>query len=592
MTASPSRAPSARWLVAALAGLLGLSLLSVPTAESLQPQQVEDPVNACPDETNPAAPFDDRDSIPDVHVSNVDCAFNNDITVGFTDDTFRPRQPVRRDQFASFLVRTMRAGDVDLPAAEDQGFEDIEGNPHEDNINILAETGITRGTSQNRYSPRQFMPRDQIGSFILRAAAFIEDVSLESLQRDEGPFTDVPEDNVHEENINGARHFNLTVGRTSTTYEPASLTRRDQMASFLIRLLASLRADGGLIEPTELVTDITIDEDDQLALNEPGTEHSVSVTATDRIGDAVENARVRFEVYRGDYEPETDVRNLQAETTTVEFSGPVEQGVETTGSDGRATFTYTGPDERAIDAIVACTPVAAQTCQVEDEDPDTEGTQFTGKPSVGAETNATAFKIWSFTAEQASATAFGASVESVVDPLPDVAVEVPEDDDIRADEDASLLDLDLESLGSAGVTRVRAIADLIFGGARGRAETGDLTLLEDDVTGEPLIEAEAIHAVSTSACPDPEATDAEEASEGSRFVDLRIGDTEVPVNPAPNTEIGIDGVAVVTVRQVEQGVNERGEQETTVRGLHVDLLDGTEIVIAEAQAGVQCDEEG
>lgn len=575
MTASSRSPRRIRSVGGALVVVLAMTLVA-----AAQPEPVEDPHDACPDPTNPAAPFTDRNAVPDVHVKNVDCAYNNDITVGFTDDSFRPRLAVRRDQFASFLVRTMQAGGVDLPPAEDQGFTDIEGNEHEDNINILAATGITKGTSQNRYSPRQFLPRDQIASFVLRAAAFIEDVSLASLQRDDGPFTDVPEGNTHRLNINGARHFNLTIGRTATTYEPDSRTRRDQMASFLVRLLASLRGDG-LITPAERVTDVTIDEGDLRALNPPGTEHAISAEVTDRIDDPVADAQLRFEVYRGGLVPGFDV-------DTTAFTGPVKRSVVTTGADGRATFTYTGPNERALDLIVVC-PSVGDSCEVEDANDEVDGTQFTGQPTVGADPHQTAVKIWSYEAESASASATGAELsdgEPDTDTrtaLAEVAVQAPEDGRQATDSD-ELLDQELGPLGTLGLLRVQAIADLDYGGAVGRAETADVILLDG------AIQADAIHAVAVSECPSPADASDEAASAGTHFANLRIGDTVIPAEPDPNTVVEIPGVATVTVRQVQDTseTNDRGEVETTVRGLHVELLDGGSIIVAEGVAGVNC----
>ncbi|MEX2619477.1 MAG: Ig-like domain-containing protein [Egibacteraceae bacterium] len=377
MTQQTSVAGWYRWrgVAAVAAALMAVSLL--PMVGLAQPEPVENPQDACPDEVNPPAPFTDRLQVPEAHRLNVDCAYNNDIALGFADRSFRPSTQVQRDQFASFMVRTLRAADVDLPPASDQGFTDISGNVHEDNINILAATGITAGTTSTTYSPSLPLRRDQIASFILRAASFIEDVPLENLQRDSGPFTDVPASNVHARNINGARALNLTIGRTAGTYEPGTATRRDQMASFLVRLLAALR-EGPLIPAEDRAE--TLDLTPATATNPVGTQHTVTATVRDDEAALLADANVRFEVYR--------------DTGEGVFSGPVEQGEQRTDSQGQSGFSYTGPGEPVEDVIVACPVRPEETCEVVDTDAETEDIQFTGDPDADARVSDTATKTW------------------------------------------------------------------------------------------------------------------------------------------------------------------------------------------------------
>ena len=706
--AQPTRHTSTRDLAALLVAAVALSLL--PSAALAQPTPVENPADACPDAVNPPAPFLDRNQIPQVHRLNVDCAYNNDIAAGFADMTYRPAVTVRRDQFASFMVRTMRAADAQLPAPSDQGFTDISGNVHADNINILAETGVTLGTSATTYSPRMRLRRDQIASFVLRAVAYIEDVPLTNLQRNSGPFTDVPASNVHAPNINGARGLNLTIGRTAGTFEPATLTRRDQMASFLVRLLAALgegivpaedRAETLALTPetatnpvasshtvtatvrddddalladanvrfevyrdatgsgtftgpvaqgtqrtnaqgtsgftyagpaspgtdrivacaarpneTCAVTDqqagtdgiqftgqpqvdarvddtatktwvdsdglvdrVVFDDDDVDAVNPLGETHTVTVTALDDDGDGpVEGANVRFEVYR-------------APTADGTFTGPVEESSTTTDADGRATFSYSH-DEEAVDRIVVCIPEEG-TCQVTDDDLATAGIQFTGDPQVGAERHAVASKRWGqvWPAVSLTASAYGLSVDllgaTLIDEVPNVAIELP--DPRQAEETDEVLDVPLNPLVDAGVVEVAARGDLDQGFSQGEAEVADVEVAPDALTGDALVTADAIHAVSTSTCPDEGTLG--QASAGSQFVNLVVAGVEVPLNPPPNTDLTVPGVAEIVVNEVIPDPAGEGHG-FTVRGLRVTLLDGTggEVILAEAHSSVICED--
>lgn len=232
---------------------LAVVLLAVTVAASASvgaAQELEQ-AEGCPVDNQPA-PFTDREDIPAAHRANVDCAYNTGLARGLADGSYGAALGVRRDQVAAFLTRTLDAAGVDLPAAGDQGFTDIDGNIHAPDINRLAAAGIVLGSAPDRFSPQALVRRDQIASFLLRAAAYAQDGDLADLQSQEDRFDDVAAGNVHRPNINGAADLGLVGGRTATTYDPASNTRRDQMASLLVRTLSFLGgpADEAVLLPT------------------------------------------------------------------------------------------------------------------------------------------------------------------------------------------------------------------------------------------------------------------------------------------------------------------------------------------------------
>ena len=77
-----------------------------------------------------------------------------------------PDEFVTRDRMASFLVRAF-----DQPQAGAFGFVDIAGNFHEANINALAATGITQGCNRDplSYCPTSRVKRSQMATFLHRA---------------------------------------------------------------------------------------------------------------------------------------------------------------------------------------------------------------------------------------------------------------------------------------------------------------------------------------------------------------------------------------------------------------------------------------
>ena len=158
-----------RRFLAVPAAVVALGLL--PLAGTASADSFLDPAHPCPPGVSvPAAPFRDRASIPDVHRLNVDCAAALAIAMGRSDGSFGPGDSTMRDQMASFVVRTLTAAGYTVPPAGSQGFTDIGGNSHADDINRLAALGIVKGTTKSTYSPASPVSREQMASFLIRAA--------------------------------------------------------------------------------------------------------------------------------------------------------------------------------------------------------------------------------------------------------------------------------------------------------------------------------------------------------------------------------------------------------------------------------------
>jgi hypothetical protein len=225
--------------LAAVVASVALTLTLTGGSTAASAQSFLDPADPCPPGVafGPAS-FSDRDRIPPVHVLNVDCGAELDVVQGREDGQFQPYAMTRRDQMASFIVRGLEAAGYDLPAPRDQGFDDIGGSTHEDNINILAEIGVTEGRTATRYAPRSFVTRDQMASFVLRAAEFAYGDEGGLVGTGAVTFPDVPSANVHAQNISAASELlGLVEGKRDGRYDPRSPTRRDQMATFVIRLI-------------------------------------------------------------------------------------------------------------------------------------------------------------------------------------------------------------------------------------------------------------------------------------------------------------------------------------------------------------------
>jgi hypothetical protein len=94
----------------------------------------------------------------------VQALVDEEILYGCREGEFCPVRSVDRGQMASILVRAL-----DLPEAEGDRFDDVEGTTHEDNINALAEAGITAGCTEDAFCPAQAVSRAEMATLLTRA---------------------------------------------------------------------------------------------------------------------------------------------------------------------------------------------------------------------------------------------------------------------------------------------------------------------------------------------------------------------------------------------------------------------------------------
>lgn len=177
------------------------------------------------------------------HEGNIEAIAGGGVTSGCNVDgtLYCPSDDVTRGQMASFLARAFS-----LPPATKDWFPDDDGTTHEDNINRIADAGITTGFSDGTYDPNGHVTRAQMGSFIARA------MGLAPIPGD--TFPDV--DGVHEANINAIADAGVTLGCGGGFYCPNDNVRRDQMASFLARALGLDPID--VPPPTTTTTTTTV----------------------------------------------------------------------------------------------------------------------------------------------------------------------------------------------------------------------------------------------------------------------------------------------------------------------------------------------
>ena len=129
---------------------------------------------------------------------------------------------------AALLARAMN-----LPAATRDHFGDDDGSTFENDINRLAEAGISKGCNppiNNRFCPDGKVTRQQMAAFLVRAIGYVDDGGGNLFIDDD--------DSIFENDIDKLGTAGVTKGcnpPVNDMYCPGSVVTRGQMAAFLHR---------------------------------------------------------------------------------------------------------------------------------------------------------------------------------------------------------------------------------------------------------------------------------------------------------------------------------------------------------------------
>lgn len=220
-----------------------ISLVIALALGAVPPVQAADA--ACPDPAHlPPTPFEDLVSA--THRKAIICSGWYDLAHGTAQTRFSPRTAVHRDQMASFLARTLVTAGSPLPSKPPQPFTDVAASAHRDAIAQMAEIGLVEGTGDGVYEPSEPVKRGQMAAFLIRLAARLGIEEANAGSEADDAFTD-DDGTAHEAEINQAVALGLAQGTAETSFSPGRPVRREQMASFLARLL-ELLVERGVIK--------------------------------------------------------------------------------------------------------------------------------------------------------------------------------------------------------------------------------------------------------------------------------------------------------------------------------------------------------
>lgn len=187
-------------------------------------------------EDAPEADFDDADSIAEAQELNVNCLAAYGITQGDTSNNFNPGAGTTRQNMALFVARTLSQaedGDLTIPEDTDDEFSDI-SNINPPEARHAINWLESRGLVTG-YSDGTFRP----GVIVPRdqMATFIfrllEELGVEFDESPENAFED-DDASFHEDSINALASENVIGGFPDGTFRPAIPVSRQQMAGFVI----------------------------------------------------------------------------------------------------------------------------------------------------------------------------------------------------------------------------------------------------------------------------------------------------------------------------------------------------------------------
>lgn len=185
------------------------------------------------------SPYITRVTAPPAFLDVIGNTFENDIQwlarQGITkgcnppdNNLFCPDDSVTRGQMAAFITRFLS-----LPAASKDHFVDDDGTTFENDINRLAEAGITKGCNppdNTRFCAKDRVTREQMAAFLVRALGLTANTHP--------GFNDVPSSNTFYNDIARLATAGITRGcnpPANTSYCPKDFVTRGQMAAFIHR---------------------------------------------------------------------------------------------------------------------------------------------------------------------------------------------------------------------------------------------------------------------------------------------------------------------------------------------------------------------
>ena len=155
-------------------------------------------------------------------------AVKNQVTNGTSPSTFAPRETCTRGQIVTFL---WRAAGCPEPKSTSNPFRDVHsGNYFYKAVLWAVEKGITTGTSNTSFSPKNTCTRAEAATFIWRALG--SRIDMETIH----PFGDVPRGSYYETAVLWLTDFGIVGGTGNGNFSPKKTCTRAEVVTMLYRV--------------------------------------------------------------------------------------------------------------------------------------------------------------------------------------------------------------------------------------------------------------------------------------------------------------------------------------------------------------------
>ena len=153
---------------------------------------------------------------------------------GYPDETFRPKNPITRAEFARILARAFHFVD----SAGQAPFSDIHSHWAKNEISALAAKGIIQGYPDGKFHPDEKITRAEIVTMLTRALKLDKDFQADYF--DWWPtFTDMSEDHWSYNSVEIASRLGIIPSIFGTTFQPERPATREETAA-MVRTAADL----------------------------------------------------------------------------------------------------------------------------------------------------------------------------------------------------------------------------------------------------------------------------------------------------------------------------------------------------------------
>jgi len=155
------------------------------------------------------------------------------ITSGYGNGIYGPNDFVTREQMATFLIRALKTVPGDGYCGGTYPFSDVASNRWSCKyIKRLAELGLTSGYGDGRFGPEDTVTREQMATFLIRA---LEPVPADGYCGATYPFSDVASERWSCKYIKRLAELGITSGYGDGRFGPEDEVTRAQMAIFLAK---------------------------------------------------------------------------------------------------------------------------------------------------------------------------------------------------------------------------------------------------------------------------------------------------------------------------------------------------------------------